>query len=79
MCIRDRKYYDRIQYVHLKDLSAEGEFVPLGRGTLDLESVINFLKEKGYSGDWLVECDGYSGDPEEAAGISYEYLKGKLI
>ncbi|RHV89450.1 sugar phosphate isomerase/epimerase [Lachnospiraceae bacterium OF09-33XD] len=74
-----RKYYDRIQYVHLKDLSAEGEFVPLGRGTLDLEGVINFLKEKGYSGDWLVECDGYSGDPEEAAGISYEYLKGKLI
>lgn len=74
-----KKYYDRIKYVHLKDLSADGEFVPLGRGVLDLESIIQFFKEKEFDGDWLVECDGYSGDPAEAAAISYEYLKGKLI
>jgi len=73
------KYYDRIHYVHLKDLSEKGEFFPLGKGRLDLDHIINFLKEKGYQGDWLAEVDGYSGNPEEACEVSYEYLKGKLI
>jgi inosose dehydratase len=73
------KYYDRIQYVHLKDLSKDGEFNPLGMGTIDLEKIIHFLKDKGYNGDWLVEVDGYSGDPLEACQTSYSYLKGKLI
>jgi len=74
-----RQYYERIKYVHLKDLSETGEFVPLGKGKIDLEAIINFLKEKDYQGDWLVEIDGYSGEPNEACEISYEYLKGKLI
>lgn len=74
-----QEYYDRIHYVHLKDLSQTGAFVPLGCGTIQLEAIINFLKEKGYDGDWLVEIDGYGGDPKDACGISYDYLKGKLI
>lgn len=73
-----QKYYDRIHYVHLKDLNEKGEFVPLGMGTLDLEAIIDFLKSKGYAGDWLVECDGYAGDAVEACEISYHYLEGKL-
>lgn len=73
------KYYDRIKYVHLKDISKDGEFHPLGTGTIDLEGIIRFLQEKGFDGDWLVEVDGYSGDPNEACKISYEYLKEKLI
>lgn len=74
------KYYDRIPFVHLKDLSKDGEFYPLGKGTIgDInEKVINYMKKKGYTGDWLVECDGYSGDPDEACETSYEFLKGKL-
>lgn len=72
-----QKYYDRIQYVHLKDLK-NGEFVPLGTGEIDLEAIISFLKGRGYSGDWLVEIDGYSGDPCEACETSYKYLQGKL-
>ncbi len=74
-----RQYYDRIKYVHLKDLSSSGEFVPLGRGVINLEAIIDYLKAQGYSGDWLVEIDGYSGDPGEACGVSYEYLKGKIL
>ena len=72
-----QKYYDRIKYVHLKDLK-NGEFVPLGTGEIDLEAIISFLKGRGYSGDWLVEIDGYSGDPCEACETSYKYLQGKL-
>lgn len=73
-----RKYYDRISFVHLKDLDDHG-FAPLGTGSVDVEGVINFLKEKGYTGDYLVECDGYAGDPAEACRTSYNYLIGKLI
>lgn len=73
-----KKYYDRISFVHLKDLDANG-FAPLGTGTIDINGVLNFLKEKGYAGDYLVEVDGYAGDPEYACRTSYEFLKGKLI
>lgn len=73
-----RKYYDRISFVHLKDLDENG-FAPLGTGKLDVDGVIAFLKEKKYSGDYLVEVDGYAGDPVEACRTSYEFLKGKLL
>jgi inosose dehydratase len=73
-----KKYYSRIQYVHLKDLSDEG-FVPLGAGKIDLGAIIEFLQAQGYQGDYLVEIDGFAGDPTEACQISMEYLKGRII
>lgn len=73
-----KKYYDRISFVHLKDLNADG-FAPLGTGNVNIDGVIDFLKEKGYTGDYLVEVDGYAGDPRKACEISYNFLKGKLI
>ncbi|MEG1846927.1 MAG: sugar phosphate isomerase/epimerase [Lachnospiraceae bacterium] len=73
-----RKYYDRISFVHLKDLNKNG-FVPLGTGNIDLEGIIDFFKEKRYNGDYLVEVDGYTGNPRKACEISYNYLVNKLI
>lgn len=73
-----KKYYDRISFMHLKDLDDNG-FAPLGTGSVDIKAVINYLKERGYEGDWLVEVDGYAGDPVEACKTSYEYLKGLLV
>ncbi|MBQ9030933.1 MAG: TIM barrel protein [Parasporobacterium sp.] len=72
------KYYDRIAFVHLKDWDGSS-FVPMGCGQVDNDAVIRWLKAKGYDGDYLVECDGYPGDPVEACRINYEFLKGKLI
>ena len=72
-----KKYYERISFVHLKDLDDEG-FKPLGMGKLDIDEVLNFLKGKGYTGDYLVEVDGYAGDPIQACQVSYDFLKGKL-
>ena len=46
-----KKYYDRISFVHLKDLDENG-FAPLGTGHVDVEGVLRFLKEKGYAGDY---------------------------
>ena len=73
-----KKYYDRISFMHLKDLNSDG-FAPLGTGNVDVAGVISFLNEKGYAGDYLVEVDGYAGDPREACETSYKFLKGKLI
>lgn len=73
-----KKYYDRISFVHLKDLDADG-FAALGTGSVDVDGVLNFLKEKGYAGDYLVEVDGCAKDPREVCETCYNYLKGKLI
>ena len=54
-------------------------FAPLGTGRLDIDGVLDFLKEKNYSGDYLVEVDGYAGDPVYACRTSYEFLQGKLF
>ncbi len=73
-----KKYYDRIAFIHLKDLDENG-FAPLGTGSVNLKESISYVLDKGYKCDWLVEVDGYCGDAEEACGISYDYLKGLLI
>lgn len=69
-----KKYRERIEYVHLKDLKGS-EFVPLGEGDIPLKEIIQYLKEDGFSGDWLVEIDGYSGDASYACETSYKFLK----
>ncbi|GAE95036.1 hypothetical protein JCM21714_4240 [Gracilibacillus boraciitolerans JCM 21714] len=48
-------------------------------GELPLGEIIQFLQKKNYRGDWLVEIDGYSGDPDEACQISFDFLKDKLV
>ena len=73
-----KKYYDRIAFIHLKDLDENG-FAPLGTGKVALKEIITYIKSRGYTGDWLVEIDGYSGDPYKACKTSYEYLKGLLM
>lgn len=73
-----KKYYDRISFVHLKDLDENG-FAPLGTGSVDIAGVLDYLKGRDYKGDFLVEVDGYAGDPVHACRTSYEYLKGKLF
>lgn len=73
-----KKYYDRISFVHLKDLDDNG-FAPLGTGRLDIDGVLDFLKQKKYDGDYLVEVDGYAGDSLYACRTSYEFLKGRIF
>lgn len=68
-----KKYYSKIKYVHLKDMK-NGEFCPLGTGDINLEDIINYLKQNNYQGDWLVEIDGFSGDPTDACKISFDYV-----
>jgi inosose dehydratase len=70
-----RTYRDRIDYVHIKDLDADGGFVPLGRGILDVGAVLDILRNTGFAGWVTVETDGWEGDPGEGARASRARLE----
>jgi inosose dehydratase len=70
-----RRYADRINHVHLKDLTRDPvEFRPLGAGVLDFPDILRAVQESGYDSWLMVELDAYAGDPREAADISRAYL-----
>jgi inosose dehydratase len=74
-----RAYGDRINHVHLKDLTrASVTFQPLGAGELDLAGIVAALRETGYDGWLMVELDDYAGDPKDAAVSSGETLRRLL-
>jgi inosose dehydratase len=70
-----RTYRERIDYVHIKDLDAAGNFVPLGQGVLDVGGVMRVLQETGFDGWVTVETDGWDGDPAEGARLSRARLE----
>lgn len=73
-----KKYADRISYIHLKDVTKDGMFCPLGTGVIDFEPIIKVIKDGRKDVLYAIECDGYSGDPKEAAEITYKYLEKNL-
>ena len=65
---------DRIRYVHLKDFRRKPfEFLPLGRGELDMKAILDALVRINYAGWIAVELDTYV-DPRAGAEISMRYL-----
>ena len=68
-------FREHLNNVHLKDVSDSGVFCPLGRGTLELGSVLQALNTIGYD-EWLIvdeESRDFSTD--EAYRISMDFLK----
>lgn len=82
------EYHDRITLVHLKDLRAKipmkevkftRDFVNVGRGIIDLQSVVNKLKDIGYSGQLMLEIEALQGeDPGPVVLEGYNYVKNLL-
>jgi inosose dehydratase len=68
------EHASRIKYVHLKDFRRDPfAFLPLGKGELDMNAILEALVTIGYQG-WIgVELDAYE-DPKEGAEISMRYL-----
>ncbi len=70
-----REHQDRISYVHLKGFQAEPfAFTPLDEGSLNMDTVIDALRDIGYDGWILVELDSWP-DPRAAAARSMAYLQ----
>ena len=70
-----KQYIDRIEYIHLKDITDDGMFCPLGVGILDIDAVVETLKNASHKIEIAIECDGWSGDAAEGARITANYLK----
>lgn len=69
-----RSYRDRIPYVHFKDW-ADGRFLPLGEGIMDLPGVVEALGGSPDGMWWTVELDETNKDPRLAAQESLTALK----
>ena len=70
-----KKYLDRIDYIHLKDIMDDGMFCPLGVGILDIDAIVEVLRKAPHKIEIAVECDGWAGDPAEGARITSNYLR----
>jgi sugar phosphate isomerase/epimerase len=71
-----KKYAGRVPLVHLKDMTAEGEFAPVGAGTIDYPSLFA-AAEAGGAAYYVVEQDRCTAQtPLESITISYNNLKG---
>jgi inosose dehydratase len=69
------RYGDRLQHVHLKDLSQEtGQFTPLGEGDINFPAVLEAIRKTSYASWLMVELDSCEGDPKSAALTSRKYL-----
>ena len=68
------EHANRIKYVHLKDFRREPfAFLPLGKGELDMNAILQALVRIDYKGWIAVELDAYH-DPKSGADISMQYL-----
>jgi sugar phosphate isomerase/epimerase len=69
------KYPGRFKAWHVKDMSTEGVFAPVGTGTIDFKRILAAKKKSGME-FYLVEQDNtFDLDPLEAIKISHEGLK----
>ncbi|MGB8477175.1 MAG: sugar phosphate isomerase/epimerase [Candidatus Acidiferrum sp.] len=76
------KYSQRIIHVHLKDYKPVsgrdfGEFVELGKGTVDIPGIVHALEAIGFKGWANVELDG-AVDPAGSAVRNRDYLANVL-
>jgi sugar phosphate isomerase/epimerase len=81
-------YRDRLALVHLKDLRAripmaeiefERDFVNVGHGIVDLDTVVKKLREVHYDGQLMLEIEALAGgNPDAVVREGYEFVR-KLL
>ena len=72
------KYEKRAPLIHLKDMTEDGNFAPVGEGTINWDPVFEICDSKAVA--YIVEQDSCDGDPFESVQTSIKNLKswGKL-
>lgn len=82
-----KKYYDRLAYVHLKDIDPDSSLNPewpmkrfraLGQGCIDFSGIYKFLQSKNFDGVLCVELDYQKVCHYESAQYSRNYLHDVL-
>jgi sugar phosphate isomerase/epimerase len=73
-----RTYQDRIRYLHLKDVDANGKWAMLGMGVCDTPAVIDIVAAAPRFNGWLVleeESDIAAADPAAAVKLNRETMR----
>jgi sugar phosphate isomerase/epimerase len=74
-----RTYRDRIRYLHLKDVDAQGRWAMLGKGVLDTPAVIDLVSAASRFNGWLVleeESEAAGADPAAAVKANRQTMRG---
>jgi sugar phosphate isomerase/epimerase len=69
---------DRIRYVHLKDVDAQGNWAMLGQGCCDIPAVISAVRQAPHFNGWVVveeESETAASDPASAVRVNLETLR----
>ncbi|TIT37964.1 MAG: sugar phosphate isomerase/epimerase [Mesorhizobium sp.] len=72
-------YRDRIRYIHLKDVHANGTWAMLGEGVCDTSQVIEIADTAPHFNGWLVleeESDTAAADPAAAVKTNRQTMRG---
>lgn len=75
------RWQDRIRYIHLKDVDAQGNWVMLGRGELDIPEVARIASDAPRFNGWLVleeESEEAGRDPAVAVKHNFETMTSVL-
>ena len=73
-----RAYQDRIRYLHLKDVGADGQWAMLGKGVCDVPAVIDIVRAAPRFNGWLVleeESAIAAADPSAAVRINRQTMR----
>jgi sugar phosphate isomerase/epimerase len=69
---------DRIRYIHLKDVDAQGTWAMLGEGSCDVSAVISAVRQAPHFNGWVVveeESETAASDPAAAVRANLETLR----
>ena len=76
-----RQYRSMVKHVHFKDMTQEGEWVDMGAGRIDFETITRYLGDSGYEG-WIIvedECPRAVDEPDEITLQDGQYLQAHLL
>jgi sugar phosphate isomerase/epimerase len=71
-------YQDRIRYIHLKDVNADGRWAMLGEGVCDIRAVIDIVAAAQHFNGWLVleeESETAAADPDAAICVNRKTIR----
>ncbi len=69
---------ERLAYVHISDVTAEGKMCLPGKGCFDFDRLLQELLDVGFDGALLIEAYEKDYRREEELKISYEYIAEKI-
>jgi inosose dehydratase len=75
-----RKYRERVNHVHFKDMCADGQWAGMGRGTIDFPQIVSDLHRSGFEG-WVMiedECAQAELDPDASTVVNGSYVRDVL-